>query len=115
MVDTAVNQVTATIPIPAGPPRSLAFAPDGRTLYVAIFNDQWTIHTVDVIDTPSNTVIATIPQLARPFCPAVTPDGKLLLVPNHDIATILATTKLGLAGDRLRYYARPSSFSRRTS
>jgi YVTN family beta-propeller protein len=29
VVDTAINQVTATIPIPAGPPQFLAFAPDG--------------------------------------------------------------------------------------
>src|SRR5262249_39230637 len=39
VVDTAVNQVTATIPIPAGPPRFLAFAPDGQKLYVTIYND----------------------------------------------------------------------------
>lgn len=67
VVDTAINQVTATIPTPAGPPQFLAFAPDGRKLYVTIFNDERTIHTIDVIDTASNTVIATIPQPARPF------------------------------------------------
>ncbi|MGH3855125.1 MAG: caspase, EACC1-associated type [Pseudonocardiaceae bacterium] len=88
VLDTAVNQVTATIPIPAGPPQFLAFAPDGRRLYVSIFNDQGTIHLVDVIDTSSNTVVATIPQPARPFLPAVTRDGKLLYVPNHDIASV---------------------------
>jgi YVTN family beta-propeller protein len=88
VVDTAVNQMTATIPIPAGPPRFLTFAPDGRTLYVTIFNNQRTIHAIDVIDAASNTVIATIPQPARPFHPAVTPDGKLLYVPNHDTASL---------------------------
>jgi len=88
VVDTAINQVTATIPIPAGPPQFLAFAPDGRKLYVTIYNDQRTIHTIDVIDTGSNTVIATIPQLARPFLPAITPDGKRLFIPNHDIAAV---------------------------
>jgi YVTN family beta-propeller protein len=88
VVDTAINQVTATIPIPAGPPQFLAFAPDGRKLYVTIYNDQRTIHTIDVIDTSSNTVVATIPQLARPFLPAITPDGKRLFVPNHDIAAV---------------------------
>ncbi|MDT7712504.1 MAG: hypothetical protein QOG46_1193 [Pseudonocardiales bacterium] len=88
VVDTAVNQVTATIPIAAGPPQFLAFAPDGRKLYVTIFNDQRTIHTIDVIDTASNTVIATIEQTARPFLPAVTPDGKRLFIPNHDIAAV---------------------------
>ncbi len=34
VLDTAVDKVTATIPISAGPPQFLAFAPDGRTLYV---------------------------------------------------------------------------------
>lgn len=88
VVDTAINRVTATIPIPAGPPQFLAFAPDGNLLYVSVFNDQRTIHLVDVIDTASNTVVGTIPQPARPFQPAVTPDGKRLYVPNHDIAAI---------------------------
>ncbi len=88
VLDSAVNKVTATIPIPAGPPQFLAFAPGGRTLYVTIFNEQRTIHAIDVIDTASNTVVATVPQPARPFLPAVTPDGKRLFVPNHDIAAV---------------------------
>jgi YVTN family beta-propeller protein len=88
VLDTAVNRVTATIPITVGPPQYLAFAPDGRRLYVSVFNDQQTIHAIDVLDAASNTVIATIPQPARPFLPAVTPDGKRLFVPNHDIAAI---------------------------
>ncbi|HEY6423126.1 MAG TPA: Hsp70 family protein [Pseudonocardiaceae bacterium] len=88
VLDTAINQVTATIPIAAGPPQFLTFAPDGRKLYVSIFNAQKTIHAVDVIDTTSNTVVATIPQPARPFLPAVTPNGKLLYIPNHDVASV---------------------------
>ena len=88
VIDTAINQVTATIPTPAGPPQFLAFTPDGRKLYVTIYNDERTIHTIDVIDTASNTVIATIPQPARPFLPAVTPDEKRLFVPNHDVAAV---------------------------
>jgi molecular chaperone DnaK len=88
VVDTAVNRVTATVPITAGPPQYLAFAPDGHRLYISVFNEQQTIHAVDVLDIASNTVIATIPQPARPFLPAVTPDGKRLFVPNHDIAAV---------------------------
>jgi cation/acetate symporter len=88
VVDTAVNQVTATIPIPAGPPQFLAFAPDGRTLYVSIFNEQRTIHSIDVLDTASNTVVATIPQPARPYLAAVSRDGKRIYVPNHDTASV---------------------------
>ncbi|MFZ0876893.1 MAG: Hsp70 family protein [Pseudonocardiaceae bacterium] len=88
VVNTADNHVIATIPIVAGPPQFLAFAPDGRTLYVSIFNDQRTIHSIDVLDTGSNSVVATIPQTARPYLPAVTPDGKRLYVPNHDVAEV---------------------------
>jgi YVTN family beta-propeller protein len=88
MVDTAANQVTATIPIAAGPPRFLSFAPDGRTLYVSVFNDQQTIHAIDVLDTRSNTVVATIPQPARPYLAEVSPDGKQLYVPHPDIASV---------------------------
>ncbi|MBV8541723.1 MAG: Hsp70 family protein [Pseudonocardiales bacterium] len=88
VLDTAINHVTATVPIAAGPPQFLAFAPDGRRLYISIFNDQATIHVIDVLDTAANTVIATIPQPARPFLPAVTPDGKRLFVPNHDTAAV---------------------------
>ena len=88
VVDTAVNQVTSTIPIAAGPPQFLTFAPDGRTLYVTIFNDQKTKHAIDMIDTVSNTEIAMIPQPASPFDPAISPDGTLLYVPNHDVASV---------------------------
>jgi len=88
VVDTAVNQVTATIPIAAGPPQFLTFAPDGRMLYVTIFNDQQTKHAIDVLDTVSNTEIATIPQSASPFAPAISPDGTLLYVPHHDVGSM---------------------------
>lgn len=71
--DTAIDQVAATIPIAAGPPQFLTITPDGRTLYVTIFNDQGTINVIDVLDTASDAAIATIPQPARPFHPTVTP------------------------------------------
>ncbi len=88
VIDTAVNAVTARIPVPAGPPRFLAFAPDARTLYVSVWNDERTVHAVSVLDTTTNTIVATIPVRTRPFLAAVTPDGKRLYVPNHDSGTI---------------------------
>jgi YVTN family beta-propeller protein len=98
VLDTATSRVTRTVPIATGPPQHLVFAPDGRRLYVAIYNDEKTIHEIDVIDTDSNSVITTIPQPARPFVPAVTPDGKQLFVPEHDIGAVLvidtATNKI---------------------
>ena len=88
VVDTAANAVTATIPVPAGPPQFLAFAPDGKTVYVSVWNDARTIHAVSVLDTTTNSIVATIPVRTRPFLAAVTPDGKRLYVPNHDSGTV---------------------------
>jgi YVTN family beta-propeller protein len=88
VVDTAVNKVTASIPIPAGPPQFLAFSPDGRTVYVSVWNTAATIHAVCVLDTTTNSIVATIPVRTRPYLAAVTPDGKELYVPNHDSGTV---------------------------
>ncbi|TQM43158.1 YVTN family beta-propeller protein [Pseudonocardia cypriaca] len=88
VIDTAVDRVTATIPVEAGPPQFLAFSPDGRTIYVSIWNEARTIVAVGVLDTTSNSIVATIPVRTRPYLAAVTRDGKLLYVPNHDSGTI---------------------------
>jgi YVTN family beta-propeller protein len=88
VVDTAANEVVETIPIAAGPPQFLTFAPDGHTLYISLFNDAQTIHAIGVLDTDSNTMIATIPQPGRPYIPELTPDETRLYVPNHDVAAV---------------------------
>ena len=84
VVDTAVNKATATIDISAGPPQFIAFSPDGRRAYVSVWDEARTIAAVSVLDTTSNTEIATIDVETRPFLAAVSPDGRLLYVPNHD-------------------------------
>ncbi|MDQ1662083.1 MAG: hypothetical protein QOJ68_2063 [Blastococcus sp.] len=98
VVDTAVNQVTATVHISAGPPQFLAFSPDGRKVYVSVWNTARTIAAVSVLDTTTNRVIATIAVHTRPFLAAVSPDGKRIYVPNHDTGTVsvidAATNKL---------------------
>jgi YVTN family beta-propeller protein len=100
-LDTATNRVTATIPIGAGPPRFLSFAPDGRTLYVSVFNDKQTTHVIDVVNTGSDNVVATIPQPARPYLPEVSPDGKQLYVPDQGNGSIsvIDTTTNTVAGE----------------
>lgn len=68
--------------------------------------------SVDVIDTRTNLVVATIPGFNHPFCATVSPDGKLLYVcsqPNNIIvvntqtnsvsATITLPGALGFIGD----------------
>jgi YVTN family beta-propeller protein len=84
VVDTAVDTVTATIPIDVGPPQFIAFSPDGRRAYVSVWDEARTIAAVSVLDTTSNSVVDTIAVDTRPFLSAVSPDGKWVYVPNHD-------------------------------
>ncbi|GAA4545413.1 protein kinase domain-containing protein [Pseudonocardia xishanensis] len=84
VLDTKINQVTATILIPSGPPQFVSFSPDGSRAYVSIYNKDKTVNRVSVLDTASNTVLTTIPVGTRPFASATTPDGRLLYVPSHD-------------------------------
>ncbi|OZM79326.1 Hsp70 family protein [Pseudonocardia sp. MH-G8] len=88
VLDTAVDRVTATIPVEAGPPQFLSFSPDGRTIFVSIWDEARTIAAVGVLDTTRNAMVATIPVRTRPFLAAVTRDGKWLYVPNHDSGTV---------------------------
>jgi YVTN family beta-propeller protein len=88
VMDTSVNQMIATIPVPAGPPRFLTFAPDGRRVYLSIWDDARTVAVVAVLDTTSNKIVSSIPVRTRPFRAAVTADGRLLYVPNHDSGTV---------------------------
>lgn len=88
VVDTSTMRVTKTIPVTAGPPRFLAFAPDGRRAYVSIFNDARSIRALCVLDTATNKIVATIPMRTRPFLAAVSPDGRWLYVPNHDSGAV---------------------------
>ncbi len=97
VVDTAVNQVTATIPVDAGPPQFLTFAPDGKRVYVSIFNPERTIAAIGVLDTTTNKIVSTIPVRTRPFVAAVTKDGKYLCVPNHDSGTLSVIDTQALA------------------
>ncbi|WP_028923684.1 Hsp70 family protein [Pseudonocardia acaciae] len=88
VVDTSINKVIATIPVEAGPPQYVTFAPDGRKVYLSIFNEARTIAQVGVLDTTTNRIVATIPVRTRPFLAAVTADGRWLYVPNHDSGTV---------------------------
>ena len=88
VLDTSVNRVIATIPIAAGPPQFLTFSPDGRRVYVSIFDASGSIGVVAVLDTTTNQVIGQIKVRTRPFRAAVTSDGRTLYVPNHDSSSV---------------------------
>jgi len=78
VIDTATNQVTATIGV-GGRPMGVAVSPDGTRVYVTnLFS-----HTVSVVDTATNQVTATIGAGSDPQGVAVSPDGTHLYVANY--------------------------------
>jgi YVTN family beta-propeller protein len=88
VLDVSVNRVVATIPIAAGPPQFLTFSPDGKRVYISIFDDSGSVAVVAVLDTTTNALIGQIPVRTRPFRAAVTSDGRTLYVPNHDSSSV---------------------------
>src|SRR5437660_678139 len=75
------NAVTATITV-GRRPRGMALSPDGRTVYVALGQDD----AVGVIDVAQGKLIRTIPTGRDPELVAVSPDGATLFVSNEEIA-----------------------------
>ena len=69
-------------------PQDLAWAPDGKHLYVTNVDD----HTVSVINLAKRQVTATIPVGASPTSIAVTPTGEKAYVTNLDDGTIRVLT-----------------------
>jgi YVTN family beta-propeller protein len=86
--DTTRNTVTGTIKVPQGGPQFIAFAPDGKTAYVSLFNNDRTVNLVGVLDTATSTFTKMVSVGVRPFALDVTPDGKRVYVPNHDSGSI---------------------------
>ena len=65
-------------------PFGVAITPDGTRAYVTINFP----NVVSVIDTATNTVVATIPVGVGPNGAAITPDGTRAYVTNHDSDTV---------------------------
>ena len=86
--DITADKVTADVSVP-GPAQFLCFSPDGRYVYVSLWDKLGgRIHEVSIVDTRDNSVKASIQVDTRPYLAAVSPDGKWLYVPNHDTASI---------------------------
>jgi YVTN family beta-propeller protein len=90
VIDTSTNTVIATVPVGVDP-LGIAITPDGTKAYVTNygtgslvnFDDKLNTSTdVFVIDTATNTVIATVPVGGRDVGVAITPDGKKVYVTN---------------------------------
>src|SRR5258708_5762274 len=60
----------------------LTMSQDGSRLYASAFNG------LDVIDTSTNTILATIPVGANPFESCLSPDGKRLYVAHFDSSSV---------------------------
>lgn len=86
LLNTETNAVVGSIPITQGPPQFVAFTPDGRFAYVSVYDEiRGTGSAVVEIDTASRVVVATIPMEKYPYALAVSPNGRRLYVPNHDV------------------------------
>jgi YVTN family beta-propeller protein len=83
VVDTATNQITATLPV-GTTPQFLAIKPDGSVVYVPNASSS----SVSVIDTGSNTVIDTIAVGNAPYAVAFSADGATAYVSNNGSASI---------------------------
>ena len=84
VIDTATNRVIAATHLSA-PPQYVAIAPDGQRAYITTYNDaDGTGSAVQVMNTATNTVVATILTVGiNPYTSAVTPNGRQLYVPDH--------------------------------
>jgi YVTN family beta-propeller protein len=74
----------------------LCVAPFARAGVLPFFNTNAYVPnnngTLSVIDTPTDTVIATISGFNHPFCATVSPNGKLLYVCNEDNSVVAVDT-----------------------
>ncbi|MGR6964838.1 CHAT domain-containing protein [Geodermatophilus sp. URMC 61] len=88
VVDTERDQVTEQIPVPIGSPRFLAFSPNGRAVYVSLYDEDSGDGAVGVLDTRTLTMAPPIPMDGEPWAPAVTPDGARVYVPDGGSDTV---------------------------
>lgn len=90
VVDTATNQVTATITFPAGSfPFATAVTPDLKKVYVTSVNGASSSCAVFAIDTTSNTVGANPAVVGcDPTGIAITPNGKRAYVASQNSNTV---------------------------
>ena len=77
VIDTAINTVTATVPVEEQP-KGVAVSPDGARVYITNYGS----NTVSVIDTATNTVTSTVPVGTNPEGVAASPDGTKVYVAN---------------------------------
>jgi YVTN family beta-propeller protein len=83
IVDLNSNTIIGAPIVVDQAPAALAISPDGAFVYVINYVDgNPGTGTMSVIDTFSNTVVATIPGFSGPFAISLTPNGKYAYVTN---------------------------------
>jgi YVTN family beta-propeller protein len=108
VVDLAAGAAIDTIPVPAAPPRFIAFSVDGGRAYISAYTDDDAVNVVQVVDTATRDVVAVVPVDRRPYALAAAPDGRTVWVPSHDDATIdLLDTATNTITGRLPVAANP--------
>ena len=108
VVDLAAGAAIDTIPVPAAPPRFIAFSVDGARAYISAYTDDDAVNVVQVVDTATRDVVAVVPVDRRPYALAAAPDGSTVWVPSHDDATIdLLDTATNTITGRLPVAANP--------
>ncbi|WP_035303376.1 Hsp70 family protein [Actinokineospora inagensis] len=83
VIDRMSHKVLKAIPVPS-PPQYVVL--DGDKAFVTLLDPG---NAIAVIDTTRDEVVNTVPAGRSMFVPAVTPDGKRLLVPEQDTAQII--------------------------
>lgn len=79
VLDTATNEMVATIPV-GSRPYAAACSPDGRQLWVPSHDEG----RVDVIDTATSALVRSIPVPANPHWLAFSADGRKVYAACHD-------------------------------
>jgi YVTN family beta-propeller protein len=112
VVELATDRVVDSIPV-GQQPTGLALSPDGRRLYVADATLYLPLHSattdvpgnIDVIDTTTDTVTATVPVAVAPLFVSLSSDGGRLAVGDYGSS---AVTVMTTANDQTRTFPVPS-------
>ncbi|WP_306533536.1 beta-propeller fold lactonase family protein, partial [Geobacter sp.] len=98
VIATATNTLVGGVGLPwsgYANPAGAAISPNGVFAYVTnnAFAAGLNYHTVEVIATATNAVVATVPLGGHPLALSVTPDGKFVYVANagYNIVSVIAT------------------------
>ncbi len=87
VLNTVTDQAAGSFKIPQGPPQFVSFSPDSKTAYVSVYTTNGRVHLIAFVDTASRAVTGTVNvDNFTPSPTTVSPDGRLLYVPNHNTA-----------------------------